>query len=67
MLYSESMTDKELVQLISSNERAILACQAQANKLAIENQQLRRALNQRSMLKGFPVGQMVVIVGGAKG
>lgn len=66
MLYSESMTDKELVQLISSNERAILACQAQANKLAIENQQLRNILNRRSMLKGFPVGGIAVIVGGKR-
>ena len=65
MVYSENMTDGEIVRLLASNERAILEAHRQANTLAIENQQLRKELNRRTMckeiFKGFPVGRVIAI------
>lgn len=66
-IFAQNLSDDEIMRLVASNEREILAAQAKINQLVKSNNQLRRAYNARQGLKGIPVGQMMVIVGGAKG
>ena len=66
-IFAQNLSDDEIMRLVASNEREILAAQAKINQLVKSNNQLRRVYNARQGLKGIPVGQMMVIVGGAKG
>lgn len=66
-IFAQNLSDDEIMRLVASNEREILAAQAKINQLVKSNNQLRRTYNARQGLKGIPFGQMMVIVGEAKG
>lgn len=61
------LSEAQILRQISDNELAILEAQRKAQSLANENTRLRAALNRRrneSLLSGFPVGHIAVVIGG---
>lgn len=61
------LSESQILRQISQNEQSILEAQRKAQSLANENTRLRAALNRRrneSLLSGFPVGHIAVIVSG---